>query len=165
MPQSPRSAARTIKRIVTKKYAQGKYRNYTETGYISIRRGKMPSHKAAILRRMKTYPIYVRTPIYRGIRSLNRFVNGKLTNYSFSSFSNNNNTARHFSNYGGFSKGGYLLVLKPGKYPGINRRKFIHNNEEREITLAPGTFEIINKNNNKKLIHVRYTPLNNRSPR
>jgi len=112
---------------------------------------------------MKTYPIYVRVPIYRGIRSLNRFVNGKLTNYSFSSFSKNNNTARNFSSLHGISTGGYVLVLKPGKYPGINRRKFIHNKEEREITLAPGTFEIINKNNNKRLIHVRYTPLNNRS--
>ena len=165
---SPRtkSAARTIKRIVTKKYTQGKYRNYTTTLYGPIRRGEFPAHKSALLRRMRMFPVTVNFPLYRGINyklGENALRNGKLVNNSFSSFSKIRGTARLFGTGGGSSVWGHMLVLPPGRYPAINRGRFINNYIEREITLAPGVYTV-NGLTNKGNIRVTYKPLN-RSPR
>jgi hypothetical protein len=167
---SPRTkqAARTIKRIVTKKYAQNKYKNYIGGNYTSIRKGYYPLHTESIQRRMRTHPINVNVPIYRGITpnrgplTLNRvFVNKKIVNKSFASFSKNRSVAKMFA--GNLQNNGYIIVLPPGRYPAINRKKFIRNNAEEEITLAPGVYtlntlskNIITSNGN---IRVAYKPL------
>ena len=99
---SPRkkNAARTIKRIVTKKYTVGKYRNFKGMHYTSIKSGNYPTHASSLMRRMKTFPVNLQMPIYRGVQNfgakihgrpkiLNKLLaNGKLEN-SFASFSTN----------------------------------------------------------------------------
>ena len=159
---SPRTkqAARTIKRIVTKKYAQAKYRNYTGSIYPLIRRGFRPLHATAIKRRMHAFPIQVNVPLYRGINSnlIDRLINnGQLVNTSFSSFSKRRSVAKRFGHTNQF------LVLPPGKYPAINRERFIDNYYEREVTLAPGVYTM-NGYTNKGNIRVTYKPLNGKTP-
>lgn len=152
-----RQAARTIKRIVTKKYTQGKYRNYIKSKYGAIRRGELPTHTSAIKRRMHMFPIYVNVPLYRGIRpqiAQKLLNNGQLLNTSFSSFSKNKNVARNFASYNG-----KLIVLPPGKYPAINREGFTGSSYESEVTLAPGVYTM-NGYTNKGHIRVTYKPLN-----
>jgi len=174
---SPRtkSAARTIKRIVTKKYAQKKYRNYTGvTGSLvfhHLRTGWAPTHFSALQRRMRTYPVTVNVPLYRGVaikKSLPKnfptkekiLKNGYFINKSFASYSKKRSVALGFGNtinnlpY-------YILTLPPGRYPAINREKFVGNANEKEITLAPGIYTV-NRNRpltNNGNIRVTYKPL------
>jgi hypothetical protein len=154
---SPRTknAARTIKRIVTKKYAREKYRNYTESSFAPIRRGFKPIHTSSIKRRMHMFPIKVNVPLYRGINSrliANLFKNGQFINKSFSSFSKSRFTAERFTN------NSRVLVLQPGKYPSINRKSFLNNSYEKEVTLAPGVYTMNGLTNNGN-IRVTYKPL------
>jgi len=155
---TPKKAAAIIKREVTKKYAQRYYKSFTGENYRSIRKGSMPLHTSSILRRMKNHPIVLNTPIYRGIRSNKRIVNGKLLNRSFASFSKNKSVANRFARemFNVNNHNGFILVLQPGKYPAINREKFIGNSSEREITLAPGTYTVTKRNGS--LLHAKYTP-------
>ena len=168
---SPRtkSAARTIKRIVTKKYTQGKYKWYTRTGYDEIRRaGKTHPAYSTILRRMHMFPVTVTTPLYRGVSPwknlsyTNIIRQGGFTNRSFTSFSKKRSVALNFTLFQGNSKP-YVLVLPPGTYPAINRTVFVGNKRESEVTLAPGVYTV-NGLTNKGNIRVTYKPLN-RSPR
>jgi len=170
---SPRtkSAARTIKRIVTKKYTQKKYRSYTHSRYHNIRAGKAPTHFSAIQRRMRTHPVMVNVPLYRGVEAIfplpknfptkeKILANGYFINKSFTSFSKSRNWARLFTERspGSFP---YILTLPPGRYPAINRQNFIKNRLESEITLAPGIYTV-NKNRpltNNGNIRVTYKPL------
>jgi hypothetical protein len=155
-----RQAARTIKRIVTKKYTRRKYRNFTINSYRAIRRGELPTHTSAIKRRMHMFPIRVNVPLYRGLRpqwAQKLLNNGQLLNTSFSSFSKNKSVTRNFASYSG-----KIIVLPPGKYPAINRERFTGSTYEHEITLAPGVFTM-NGYTNKGNIRVRYKPLNNGS--
>ena len=170
---SPRtkSAARTIKRIVTKKTVQRKYVNYTNIHYAHIRAGRAPTHFSALQRRMRTYPVTVNVPLYRGVaikKSLPKnfptkekiLKNGYFINKSFASYSKKRRVALGFGNtinnlpY-------YILTLPPGRYPAINREKFVGNANEREITLAPGIYTV-NRNRpltNNGNIRVTYKPL------
>lgn len=170
---SPRkkNAARTIKRIVTKKYTVGKYKNFKGLHYTGIKSGNYPTHASSLMRRMKVFPINVRVPIYRGMQNfsaafsgrpkiLNKLLaNGKIEN-SFTSFSTNKKYAKRYS------WKGLVMVLPPGRYPGINSSKFgFPNNREKEITLAPGYYILnktknINMNGNTPIVHVKYTPYN-----
>ena len=170
---SPRtkSAARTIKRIVTKKYAQKKYRSYTHNRYYNIRAGKAPTHFSAIQRRMRTHPVMVNVPLYRGVEATfplpknfptkeKILANGYFINKSFTSFSKSRNIARLFTERSPVSFP-YMLTLPPGRYPAINRQNFIKNRRESEITLAPGIYTV-NKNRpltNNGNIRVTYKPL------
>jgi len=169
---SPRTknAARTIKRAVTKRYAMGKYRNFTNIFHHHVRSGRAPTHFSAIERRMRTFPVSVNVPLYRGVAIKNYLppnfptkekilANGSFINRSFASYSKNRNTAVGFGNTNNFPY--YILVLPPGRYPAINREKFIGNKNEREVTLAPGIY-IVNKNKpltNNGNIRVTYKPL------
>ncbi len=170
---SPRkkNAARTIKRIVTKKYTVGKYRNFKGMHYTSIKSGNYPTHASSLMRRMKTFPVNLQMPIYRGVQNfganvygrpkiLNKLLaNGKLEN-SFASFSTNKKYAK------GYSWKGLVMVLPPGRYPAINSSKFgFPNNREKEITLAPGYYILnktknINMNGNTPIVPVKYIPYN-----
>lgn len=157
-----RQAARTIKRIVMKKYTRRKYRNFILSNYGAIRRGELPTHTSAIKRRMHMFPIRVNVPLYRGLRpqrAQKLLNNGQLINTSFSSFSKNRNVARNFASYSG-----KLIVLPPGKYPAINREHFTGSRYESEVTLAPGVYTM-NGFTNKGHIRVTYKPLNNGSRR
>ena len=151
-----------IKRAVVKYYARGKYRNYTGRAYTSVRSGALPTHTAAITRRMRMFPLTTKAPLYRGVggrvRSsikINKVMsNGKLVNNSISSFSYNRNTARFFA-----GKRGFVLVLPPGRYPAINARQFIGNRLlEKEVTLYPGTFYVTGRNEGTGNVKVRYVP-------
>jgi hypothetical protein len=158
-PQT-KSAARTIKRIVTKKYAQEKYRNYTVNEFAHIRRGFRSMHTSAIKRRMYAFPVKVNVPLYRGVpRTLiAKLLNsGQLVNTSFSSFSKSRNVAERFAN------NPRVLVLPPGRYPAINRKRFLNNSYEYEVTLAPGVYTM-NGFTNKGNIRVTYKPLNGKTP-
>jgi hypothetical protein len=159
---SPRtkSAARTIKRIVTKKYTQGKYRNFTENEFAHIRRGFRPMHTSAIKRRMYAFPVKVNVPLYRGVsrsRIEKLLKNGQFVNTSFSSFSKGRFVAERFTN------NSRVLVLPPGRYPAINRKSFLNNSYEYEVTLAPGVYTM-NGYTNKGNIRVTYKPLNGKTP-
>lgn len=188
-PRSPstwspktKNAARTIKRIVTKKTAQKKYNNYTLIHYAGIRAGKYPTHRSAIERRMRTYPVTVNAPLYRGVAYARGFKNnaptknkilknGYFINNSFASYSKNRKIAEAFMKNGyeneefetfkPSSQSYYILTLPPGRYPAINREKFTGKKREREVTLAPGIYTV-NRNRpltNNGNIRVTYKPL------
>jgi hypothetical protein len=109
---------------------------------------------------MYTFPVKVNVPLYRGINSnliANLLKNGQLTNKSFSSFSKRRYEAKSFGNTN------HLLVLPPGKYPAINRERFIGNREEHEVTLAPGVYTM-NGYTNRGNVRVTYKPLNGKTP-
>ena len=170
MASSPRKkeAQRTIKRIVTKKYTLGKYRNWSEVKYANIKAGRAPTHATAMLRRMKMFPVTINQPLYRGISGYaikNILLGNKQLNNSFASFSVNFNQARRFA-----AGGGFIMILPPGRYPAINSRTFGGSNGlEKEVTLAPG-FYVLNKNkalytkNRYNMIPVKYTPYGNYRP-
>jgi hypothetical protein len=135
-----KEAARTIKRIVLKKKAQEYYKSWSEDNYKGIKSGKMPIAAQSLFRRMRTYPIKLNTPIYRGVR--NQALRGKLNSpnglaNSFSSFTRANNVAKRFAMYG--NSPGFVMVLKPGRVSGINSRIFGGSWEE-EVTLPPGKY-------------------------
>jgi hypothetical protein len=176
-----KNAARTIKRIVLKKQALGHYRKFTGAHSTNIKAGKNIIASTSLFRRMKTYPITSNKPLYRGLTGeniYNKFMrNGKLNN-SFASFAlNNKNVALEFASGSGSGKKGFVIILPPGRYPGINSKKFGGGGfSEREVTLAPGTYTI-NKNKNIATtnynvwgngsltikipsIHVKYKPSN-----
>ena len=169
---SPRTkqAARTIKRIVTKSHAKAKYRNFTNMTYAYIRAGKAPTHFSALQRRMRTYPVTVNVPLYRGVAIRNYLPknfptkkkilkNGYFINKGFASYSKNRNVALGFGNSNDSPY--YILTLPPGRYPAINREKFVGNANEMEVTLAPGIYTV-NRNRpltNNGNIRVTYKPL------
>jgi len=167
-----KNAARTIKRAVTKSYAQSKYRNYTKGVHLRIRGGGLPKHFAAIERRMRTFPVTVNVPLYRGVAIKNYLPanfptkekilkNGSFINRSFTSFSKNRSTAKEFFTGRFNNLPYYILVLPPGRYPAINREKFVGEKNESEVTLAPGIYTV-NKNKpltNNGNIRVTYKPL------
>jgi hypothetical protein len=165
-----KQAARTIKRIVTKSHAKAKYKNYTNMMFYSIRQGKAPTHFSALQRRMRTYPVTVNVPLYRGV-AVKYYLpknfptkekilkNGYFINKSFASYSKNRNTALGFGNTN--NEPFYILRLPPGRYPAINREKFVGERNEMEVTLAPGIYTV-NKNkplSNNGNIRVTYKPL------
>jgi len=151
-----KEAARTIKRIVTKKYAQKKYENYRGPNYGRIRRGLLPKHTSALQRRARIFPTHVNSHLYRGISNFSKnqiLQKGYLVNKSFSSFSKSREIAKSFS-----GNVGVILVLPPGKYPAINSEKFTGNRREREVTIAPGIYTV-NGLTNSGNIRVTYKPL------
>lgn len=151
-----KEAERIIKRIVMKKYSMEKYKHFTDDSnlYKSIRRGNLPIHSTTIKRRMIMHPVTVKVPLYRGFTYSKNFAEayrtGKWVNHSFASFSKDFRVAVSFAPP--FSNGRhFIIVLPPGKYPAINREKFIRNRHESEITLAPGTY-YMNRNKNGRVI-------------
>lgn len=101
------------------------------------------------------FPVKVNVPLYRGINSsliANLLENGQLINKSFSSFSKRRFFAERFTN------NSRMLVLQPGKYPAINRKRFLNNSHEKEVTLAPGVYTMNGLTNNGN-IRVTYKPL------
>jgi len=172
---SRKQAGRTIKRIVIKKNAQKHYSKYTGSNSTAIKRGNDPVAAASLFRRMKSYPVTVKVPIYRGFLNPNlysKFIkNGRLNN-SFASFSKNKSTAQE---YAASSGKGFVIVLPPGRYPAINSTVFGRGKwGESEVTLAPGTYTVntskqqtvnnYNANNNGifkvPAIPVKYEPSN-----
>jgi len=167
-------ASRTIKRIVIKKHAQKHYDKYTGIHSTAIKRGNDPMAAVSLFRRMKSHPVTVNVPIYRGLSNPNLYKkfmnNGRLDN-SFASFSKNKNTAQKFSS--GYGKG-IVLALPPGRYPAINSSVFGRGEwGESEVTLAPGTYTVntskqqtVNAEKNGSLIFkapvipVKYNPSN-----
>jgi len=170
---SPRTkqAARTIKRAVTRMHAQNKYYNYTRCHSARIRDGQCPTHFSALLRRMRMFPVNVNVPLYKAIKIPqplpNNFPtkekvlkNGYLVNKSFASFTKNRSVSREFLLFSR-GKSPYILVLPPGRYPAINREKFVGNANEMEVTLAPGIYTV-NRNRpltNNGNIRVTYKPI------
>jgi hypothetical protein len=170
---SPRrkEAARTIKRIMVKRYTMGKYRAFKASS-TGIKMGTRPTHASALMRRMKMFRVTVNVPIYRGMHNFraklykrkpmyNTLTNGGAIKNSFASFSKNKNYAAKYA------WKGLVLVLPPGRYPAINAMKFGYpKNRETEITLAPGEYTLnntrnITRNGNVPFVPVKYKPFNN----
>jgi hypothetical protein len=175
MDPRKKEAARTIKRIVTKRYTMGKYKMFKGVNSGEIKAGQKPTAASALMRRMKMFPVTVNVPIYRGLSNSagrakrlkqNTIYNslikegGEFKN-SFASFTTNEKFARVY----GYT--GLVLVLPPGRYPAINSKKFGHpKNKEAEITLAPGVYKLnktrnINNNGSTKMVPVTFTPFKN----
>jgi hypothetical protein len=177
MPNLKKEAARTIKRSVVKHYVRKAFLNYTGNNYANIKSGKAPTKAPALYRRMKMFPVTVNVPLYRGITNKNGSLykqlqaNGVLKN-SFASFSRNKRTANSFA-FGmpSMNVKHIVLILPPGRYPGINSRTFRSKGHEvNEVLLAPGKYTINKnktKNNNfverfgfRSYLHMKYTPNN-----
>ena len=58
----------------------------------------------------------------------------------------------------GSTQYGYVLMLNRGRYPSIKHNSYTRSNMpyESEVTLAPGTYTMVNRKNN--IIRARYTP-------
>lgn len=174
---SKKEAARTIKRIVMKRYARKAFLNYSGNNYANIKSGKAPTKSQALFRRMKMFPITVKEPLYRGIVNVhgNLFkqlrTNGAMKN-SFASFTKHKSIANSFA-FGmpSMNVKHIVLILPPGRYPAISSKNFKAKGfEADEVLLAPGKY-IINKNKTKNsnfmerfgyrsYLHMKYMPNN-----
>jgi hypothetical protein len=171
---TPETAAAIIKRRLHGRLVKKAYNNYTGYGYVLINMaaGARPVTSTknlrtakgrfeAMKRHARKFPRTVPT-LYRGMAATNPKAISMLANFthrrnhhypSFLSFSTSKNVAARFTN-----GNGYILSIERGTYPSIRSNTYTRaaNRNEKEVTLAPGTYTMIRKTNNG--FHVKYTP-------
>jgi hypothetical protein len=182
---TPERAAAIIKRRLHGRLVKRAYTNYTGNGFknMNIAVGARPEHPfflippknrsanlrtakgyfEAMRRHAKKFPRTVPT-LYRGMRANNpkaiamlvNFAHGKNYHYpSFLSFSTNRNVANSFRLN---NSRGFIITINRGTYPAIRHNTYTRAQikNEKEVTLAPGTYTMIRKTNNG--FNVKYTP-------
>lgn len=176
------AAAGVIKRRLHARLVKKGYNNFTGYGYfiMNVAAGTRPmpnnpsptfiknliTAKArfeAMKRHAKKFPRTVPT-LYRGMAAANPKAIAMLANFmtrpnkshhypGFLSFSTNRNVANRFKNFNG-----YVLIVNRGTYPAIRHNTYTPaaNKNEKEVTLAPGTYTLVRQTNNG--LHVKYSP-------
>lgn len=127
------------------------------------RKGRTKNNFKTLVSYMHANPLRVNTNLYRGTTAtfIKRLLtNGYLDNNRVTPFTRNKNIAQTFIHgyvNGSRNNTGKVLILKPGRYPAINERRYNEKSYENEVTLAPGRYTLVGVTPNGNL-KVNYTP-------